>query len=92
MVYVTADLKVKQRNRKLIQEQIQYQESEMKNSRKPYKASKWCRDMTNTIKRQTDSNGRHNAGSVFLDQLHRKYKAKVNDHAKADLRKMGHDV
>ena len=92
MVYVTAGLRVKQRNRKLIKEHMHDQEKMLADSRKPYKASQWCRDMVNTVKHQSDSNGKHNAGGAFLDQLHRKYKAKVNEHAKADLRKMGHDV
>lgn len=70
-MYITSGLKARKRFEKSI--------STSEPTRKPYQASKWCRDMVNQIKRDTDSKGNYKPSGSFVNELEKKNKTKQPD-------------
>ena len=93
MTHISVGMKARDKAIKKSYDKIDAQEKAVKSMGKEYKASKWCREMAQQIKRDEKKPGGYKPSGAFIDSL-RKHGGmpKVPEHAKAELREKGYRV
>lgn len=72
MFYIQDGMKVRNNNAKLVKEVIAHNEKYAASVRKPYKATKWAREMVKAIKRDNLKKGGYKPSGSFLAELEKK--------------------
>jgi len=92
-MYIAVGLKERSDRGKKIREIISHNDRTSERNRKPYVASKWCREMVNQAKRDGEKSGGYKPSGRFIDELKKRGGGgSIPEHAKKELRENGYKV